>query len=84
MSKLNLLVEIFGLYKFRKSFVFLGRKQRLWVKGKPCPIKLMFFFVGLMTLENGMRFLLTCFETLFYFDHFWDTLEGGNNKILKF
>ena len=35
-----------------------------------------FFLVGLMTLENGIRFLLTCFENLFYFGLFWDTLHS--------
>ena len=73
-KKLKLLIEIFFLYKFRKSFVYFAKKQRLWGKGKPCPIKLNFFLVVLMTLENGIRFLLTCFEKLFYFGQFWDTI----------
>ena len=33
-----------------------------------------FFGVFLMTPENGIRILLTCFEKLFYFGIFWDTL----------
>ena len=73
-KKLKLLIEIFFLYKFRKSFVYFAKKQQLWGKGKPCPIKLNFLLVLHMTLENGLRFLLTCFETLFYFGQFWDTL----------
>ena len=75
LKKMKLLMEIFFLYKFRKSFVYFAKKQRLWGKGKPCPIKLKFVLVVLMTLENGIRFLLTCFEKLFYFGQFWDTLR---------
>ena len=64
MKKLNLLSEIFFLYKFLKSFVYFGKKKSLWGTGKPSPIKLKKFLVVLMALENGIRFLLTCFENL--------------------
>ena len=76
-KKLKLIIEIFFLSKFRKYFVYFAKKQQLWGKGKPCPIRLNLFLVVLMTLENGIRFLLTCFETLFYFGQFWDTLIIG-------
>ena len=65
------------LYKFRKSFVYFGIEYRLWGKVKPCPIKMNIYFLVLMTLDNGIRFLLTCFENLFYFGLFWDALRGG-------
>ena len=81
-KKLKLIIEIFFLSKFRKYFVYFAKKQQLWGKGKPCPIRLKFFLVVLMTLENGIRFLLTCFETLFYFGQFCDTLVGRGNTMI--
>ena len=33
-----------------------------------------------MTIENGIRFLLKCFGTLFYFGQFWDTLKYHDTK----
>ena len=81
VKKLKLLIQIFFLYKFKKSFLYFAKKQRLWGKGKPCLIKLKCFLVVLMTLENGIRFLLTCFEKLFYFGLFWDTLMWASASI---
>ena len=58
-------MEIFFFYEFGKSFVNFAKKQRPWGKGKPCLIKLISLVVVLMTLENGIRFLLTCVENFF-------------------
>ena len=81
---MKLLMEIFFLYKFWKSFVYFAKKQRLWGKGKPCPIKRKSFVVLLMNLENGIRFLLTCFEKLFDFGQFWDTLTTSTTICTRF
>ena len=37
VKKLKFLMEMLFLYKFPKSFVYFGNKQRLWGKGKTCP-----------------------------------------------
>ena len=39
-------MEIFFLYRFRKSFVYFAKKERLWGKGKPCPDQADFLFGG--------------------------------------
>ena len=41
---MKIATELSFLYKYWKSFVYFGNKQRLWGKGKPSPIKLDFFF----------------------------------------